>query len=493
MPIAPSSQAAVLRVARVELTRMRRSGALAALAVVLGGLMVASGLVAWRAERAYEAQRQRYSATVDAQWNAQPDRHPHRVSHYGYLLFRPRAPLGFFDAGVTAHTGSTLFIEAHRQNSMNFGDAAHADAPLRFGGLSMALVLQLLIPLVIFIAAAGSVAGDREDGTLALVRSLGTPWATWLGGKVLALVVAALAIVLPGTLAVAGVLAATRDAAWTSDAWARTGALALAHLAYFAVCALIGVLASAASRTSRDSTLALVGLWLALWVMVPRVVPAIASAADQLPTRAAFEAEVERRTRALGDSHNPNDEKFAAFKAATLAKAGVSRVEELPVNYNGILMIESERLTTDAYRGMRTRLDDRRRAHERAARIAAAVSPLLAMRLASMALVGVDVRHVDDFERQAEDYRYTLVQHLNRLHAEEVSHADDRYVSTGGGRDAPSRRRIEAEHWQEAPAFTYVAPAFGVAAGQASVAFTVLGLWLTGMVVWLWRARPGVT
>lgn len=482
----------LMRVARVELTRMRRSGALAALAVVLGGLIVTSGLVAWRAERAYEVQRQRYSATVDAQWDAQPDRHPHRVSHYGYLLFRPRPPLGFFDAGVTANTGSTLFIEAHRQNSMNFGDAAHADAPLRFGGLSMALVLQLLIPLVVFIAAAGSVAREREEGTLALVRSLGTSWADWLGGKVAALVIAALVIVLPGMLVVAGVLAATRDVAWTADAWTRAGALTLAHVGYFAVCALIGVLVSAVSRTSRDATLALVGLWLALWVIVPRVVPAIGAAADDLPTRAAFEAEVERRTRALGDSHNPNDPTFAAFKAETLAKAGVSRVEDLPVNYNGILMIEGERLTTDAYRGMRALLDDSRRGHERSATLAAVVSPFLAMRLASMALAGVDVRHVDDFERQAEDYRYTLVQHLNQLHAEEVAHADDRYASAGGGSDAPSRKRLEAEHWRDTPAFAYIAPDVGVAAAQAAAALSVLGLWLAGTAVWLWRVRPEV-
>lgn len=480
------------RVARVELTRMRRSGALAALAVVLGGLIVASGLVAWRAERAYEALRQRYSATVDAQWDAQPDRHPHRVSHYGYLLFRPRPPLGFFDAGVTAHAGSTLFIEAHRQNSMNFGDAAHADAPLRFGGLSMALVLQLLVPLVVFIAAAGSVAREREEGTLALVRSLGTSWAAWLGGKVLALVVAALAIVLPGTLVVAAVLAATRDVAWTADAWTRTTALAVVHVAYFAVCALIGVLVSAVSRTSRDATLALVGLWLALWVIVPRVVPPLGAAADALPTRAAFEAEVERRTRALGDSHNPDDPTFAAFKARTLAGAGVSRVEDLPVNYNGVLMIEGERLTTEAYRGMRALLEDSRRTHERAATLAAVGSPYLAMRLASMALAGVDGRHVDDFERQAENYRYTLVQHLNQLHAEEVAHADDRYVAAGGGSDAPSRKRIEAEHWQDTPAFAYVAPAFGTAVAQASAALAVLGLWLAGTAMWLRRVRPGV-
>jgi ABC-2 type transport system permease protein len=167
-------------------------------------------------------------------------------------------------------------------------------------------------------------------------------------------------------------------------------------------------------------------------------------------------------------------------------------VEDLPVNYNGILMIEGERLTTDAYRGMRALLDDSRRGHERSATIAAAVSPFLAMRLASMALAGVDVRHVDDFERQAEDYRYTLVQHLNQLHAEEVAHADDRYVSTGGGSDAPSRKRIEAEHWQDTPAFAYVAPVFGTAAAQAAAALAVLGLWLGGMTVWLWRVRPGV-
>ena len=348
--------ALVRRVAWVELTQLRRSGAFTLLAVLVAVLLAGSAVVAWRAERAYEGQRQRYQGAVQAQWDGQPSRHPHRVSHYGYLLFRPRSPLGFFDAGVTAHTGSTLFLEAHRQNSMNFADAAQADMPLRFGSLTMALVLQLIVPLVIFVAAAGAVAREREDGTLAVVLAQGPPWWAVLTGKALALFVAALALALPAAIASAALLAWQRDVVWSAEAWASAGALALLHAGYFALCAALGVLVSALCRTPRDATLALVGIWLALWVVVPRVGPAVGASADDLPTRAEFEADVERRTRALGDSHNPDDPTFAAFKAEVLARQGVARVDDLPTNYNGILMAEGERLTTDAYRQARAGL-----------------------------------------------------------------------------------------------------------------------------------------
>lgn len=480
------------RVVRTELTRLGRSGTFTVLGLLLAALVATSGLVAWRAERAYEAQRRRYASTVDEQWAAQPDRHPHRVSHYGYLLFRPRSPLSVFDPGVTAHTGSTLFLEAHRQNSMNFAEAAQGDSPLRFGSLSMAVVLQLLVPLVLFVVAAGAVAREREEGTLALVRSLGVSWTVWLGGKTLALVAATLAVVLPGMLVVAAGLAISGAGGWTADAWARSAALAGAHVVYFAACAALGVVVSALCRTSRDATLVLVGLWLVLWVLVPRIVPAAASAAHDLPTRAAFEAEVERRTRALGDSHNPADEKFAAFKADQLAKAGVTRVEDLPINYNGMQMIEGERLTTEAYRGMRDTLAAVRRAHERAAAGAAIVAPYLAMRLVSMALAGADVAYVDDFERQAEDYRYTLVQHLNTLHTEEVALAEDRYTAASGS-EAPTRKRIEADHWRETPVVAYQPLPLGASLRAAGAACGVLALWSAGVLLVLGRIRPEVS
>jgi ABC-2 type transport system permease protein len=97
--------ATMVRIARAELLQYRRSGVLVLVGLALAALIATSAVVAWRAERAYDAERQRYAGDVADRWAAQPDRHPHRVAHYGYLLFRPRSPLGFFDAGVSAHTG----------------------------------------------------------------------------------------------------------------------------------------------------------------------------------------------------------------------------------------------------------------------------------------------------------------------------------------------------------------------------------------------------
>ena len=120
------------------------------------------------------------------------------------------------------------------------------------------------------------------------------------------------------------------------------------------------------------------------------------------------------------------------------------------------------------------------------------VSPYVAMRLASIALSGSGMAHSDDFERQAEDHRYALVQHLNGLHAEAVSWADDRYESTGGSSAAPSRKRIDAEHWEGAPTFAYRAPPASLAMSEAAGGISALAAWLAALAVAAARLRPRV-
>jgi ABC-2 type transport system permease protein len=78
-------------------------------------LLVGAAIVGHQRAAADETQRHRYQEIVRAQWLDQPDRHPHRVAHYGFLVFRPRAPLSFFDTGVENYTGTSLFLEAHRR------------------------------------------------------------------------------------------------------------------------------------------------------------------------------------------------------------------------------------------------------------------------------------------------------------------------------------------------------------------------------------------
>jgi ABC-2 type transport system permease protein len=464
--------------------------------VVLGGiltlLVVGATVIGGLRHRIEADQRTRYEHLVASQWQAQPDRHPHRVSHYGFLVFRPTPPLGFVDTGVAAFTGASIFLEAHRQNTANFSAAAQAGSLQRFGDLTPAQVLQLLAPLLVFAAAGVSVTRERELGTLSLLVCQGVSWPTVLWGKVAAAWLIVVAALIPGTVvSVAWALAG--GVLPDADAVLRASLLTVLQLLFLGICATVAVAVSAHHRTSRGALVTLVGAWVLLWVVVPRVLPWIAMSRYPVPARAAFDADVEGRVRELGDSHDANDPRFAAFQAQTLARYGVSRVEDLPVNYNGLVTAEGERLTTQAWREHLDRLLATYRRQARLVEWAAMADPYVAMRTVSMALAGVDVAHAIDFERQAEDYRFTLVQELNALHTHAVTHAKDRYDGGVEG-GAPSRHRIDRAHFARISTFDYRRPSTGWAASRQPFGLAALVLWLAGsaLCLWLLGRRPFV-
>ncbi len=73
-------------------------------------LSAAAAFTAWDQRSAAQAQRERHQSQVDSEFEAQPDRHPHRMVHYGHFVFRPLNPLAAFDAGIDAYTGHPLFL-----------------------------------------------------------------------------------------------------------------------------------------------------------------------------------------------------------------------------------------------------------------------------------------------------------------------------------------------------------------------------------------------
>ena len=173
------------RIARHEARHAWRSGVALIVGALLALLLVGAAVIGHQRAAAEAEQRQRYQAIVSQQWHDQPDRHPHRVAHYGFLVFRPRAPLSVFDTGVESYTGTSLFLEAHRQNSANFSDASQTDGTRRFGELTMAMVLQVLAPLLLFVIAGVAVTREREGGTLGLLLCQGASWRDVLWGKAL--------------------------------------------------------------------------------------------------------------------------------------------------------------------------------------------------------------------------------------------------------------------------------------------------------------------
>ena len=165
-----------------------------------------------------------------------------------------------------------------------------------------------------------------------------------------------------------------------------------------------------------------------------------------LPTRFETDIAVARDLAALGDSHDPDDPYFADFKKKVLAQYGVSKVEDLPVNYKGLLGMEGERLTSALFERYANASFDRQDAQLRRVDGIALLSPVIALRRLSMAAAGTDLQNHRNFVQQAEHHRYRLVQELNRLQAEKLSFAGDR-----SSRDS----RISRAHWHDFAEFHY--------------------------------------
>lgn len=449
------------RVAREEWRALTRNRVSVVAAVILAALLVSAAILGVEQRNAIEATREHYQARSDQQFDAQPDRHPHRMVHYGQFVFRPLSALAFFDRGVDSFTGNTVFLEGHRQNSANFSEARQSSLLLRFGELTPAFVLQTLAPLLVIFLAYGAVAGERERGTLRLVAAQGLAPSLMMMGKLAAYAGVVGLILAPAALALLAAALA---------GWAPPGAallLVLIYGLYLAVWAVAAVLVSALARRSRDALIVLVSIWMVLVVLIPRTLPEIA-ARSQAPTRIETDIAIHEDLAKIGDSHNPDDPYFSAFKARTLAKYGVQRVEDLPVQWSGLVGMEGERLTSQLFDRYAREAFAREQAQNDFVRRFGAVSPVIALRQGSMSLAGTDIESHQDFLDQVERHRYAFVQALNRMQVEQIPN-----------RNAGEDPRISADNWKRLPSFSYVAPdMLSLAGSRTGANLAILTVWL---------------
>ena len=435
---------AVLRVAREELRFIVRTRSATVGLVLLVLLTLVAALTSAQHRREVASFRERQQAQAQAAFEAQPDRHPHRVVHYGQFIYRPLPALAAFDAGVDAFTGNSMFLEGHRQNTANFGDVRQSSLLVRFGQLTPAFVLQVLAPLMLVFLGYGAIAREQETGTLRALLLQGATRGQLLAGKYLALAVIALVCLLPAVVGLVPV-------ALLPDQAASVALLVLAYAAYLlAWCALV-LLVSALSRRGRDAMVLLLAAWAVMVLLVPRVAPDAASLAYRLPTRLETEVAIQRDLRQIGDSHDPDDPHFAAFKQQVLQRYGVQRIEDLPVNYKGLVAVEGERLTSGLFDRYAARDAALQQGQNRLVRTFSLLSPTVALRQLSAAVSGTDLAAHQRFLAQAERYRYALVQQLNQLQADAVSLADDSAQDPG----ADQRKRVSSAHWQQMPAFAF--------------------------------------
>lgn len=458
-----------LRIAREEWRALLRDRVAVFGLALLTVLTLVAALNAWEHQRHTNSERARYQAQANHEFETQPDRHPHRVTHFGHFLFRPLNPLAAFDPGIEAYTGNTLFLEAHRQNSANFGDVRQSSLLLRFGQLTPAFVLQVLAPLLLIFVGHAGVARERETGTLRVLLAQGVSSRQLVLGKLSALSGFAGLMLLPALLTL-GWLAASGQ----TD-WAMVVLLAAGYTAWVLLWALAVVLVSSLSSRGRDALLALLAVWTVWVILLPRWVPDVANTTVPMPTRFENQIHVEREYQALGDAHNPDDPVFSAFRDKVLNTYGVSRIEDLPVNFKGLVGLEGERQSSALFNRYAAATFDRQA--RQSARVDAFgwLSPTLALRRLSMTAAGTDLASFTAFLEQGETYRYDLVQGLNRLQTHLLAYADDT--------NPTQQNRLSHSHWQAFPAFQLGGATTAQTLQRALPAGAILLLWLAALAV----------
>jgi ABC-2 type transport system permease protein len=197
----------IWRIASKEFTEIIRDGRFVWTSLILIVLFLVA--MATGAQRYSIDRNMRAAATTEERgdWLGQGAQNPHTAAHHGVYAFKPNTPLALFDPGYDDYTGTLQYLEAHVENRASFPPAADGTSLQRFGVLSGATVLQLLTPLLIFLLTYAMIAGEREDGTLRQVLSVGVPRPTLIAGKALGALMGLGVVLLPAAL-IGGVAAA---------------------------------------------------------------------------------------------------------------------------------------------------------------------------------------------------------------------------------------------------------------------------------------------
>jgi ABC-2 type transport system permease protein len=465
----------IWHVARKEFIEITRDGRFlwtGAIIVVL--LLAALGI---GAQRYVEDRNLRTvaAAEVREQWLNQGEKTPHSAAHYGVYAFKPATPLALFDPGYNDYTGAIQYLEAHKENQAGFRPAADATAMQRFGNLSGAMVLQLLVPLLIILLCFGLISGEREDGTLRQLLSIGVPRRTLVWGKAIGAAIALGLVLIPGLLlggVLAGTLTGVNEPHEMLQFPAKLLVLGLCYLMFFAVFVAVSIAVSITSRSSGGALTTLIGFWILAGLLIPRIGADVSKAVYKTPSAFQVAAAIDKDRDKGVHVHEPHHPNYLAFRDRTLKKYGVERVEDLPVSFYGIALKEDEewgyKVADHHYGSIRRLFEKQDRVHQ----LFSLLSPFLAIKKLSAGLSGTDVAFANDFSQAAEGYRRKMMSIIN----------DDVIANDTGTSIYASELgyRSDKSLWEKVPPLEVDMPTLATILQRNTVSLLVLLGWLIG-------------
>lgn len=453
-------------IARKELTAALRDGRIVWSAAIFAVMLAAALLSAAQRYAVISQERSAAQAIVNEQWRNQGEKNPHSAAHYGVYAFRPVTPLAFFDTGVSSYSGVSIWLEAHRQNRPEGEPARDATSIARFGELTAAFTLQMLLPLLMILLAFGAFAGEREQGTLRQVLSMGVAPRALLVGKALGALAAAGLFVAP--ILVLGLVALVMlpgGVAWLPQALA----IVALYVAYALVFLFLTLAVSAIADSARTTLVVMVAFWAVSCIALPRAAADLARLVTPLPTAVEFQRAIASDLES-GIGPTPVDQLIAERREATLRLYKATAIHELPINFQGIvlgLQEEASNAVFDKHYGALRAAEARQLGTMQAV---STLSPRLATQLASMELAGTSLAANLHFADESEAHRRRLIQAMNR-------------AVTFGSTGARPEYRAGPELWAAVEPFEYRPEPFGRILARLGPSFMVLALWLAGAVI----------
>ena len=430
-------------------------------------LLALFAIVAFNSVIAYKAKQQSFEKarqSVRSAWLNQGPQNPHNSAHYGHYIFQPVSAMQFLVNGIRSFAGSILRLEAHAQNEAAFSPAQDKTELSRFGDMSFAWMLQVLMPLFIILLCFNAVNVDRENENLKLLVAQGISKSKYLWGKIIALY----SIVL--TLSFIGLTIQLLSYSFLANgitklSFADISLWLLLYAVYLFIITNASVLASAWIHQSKSSLLVQIATWVILVLVMPKITANAGATIFPLEHKAVFSKTLKEDREKGIDGHNPADKRSKLFEDSLLKKYGVDSMNKLPVNADGLLMQADEEYANIVYDKHFNRIRQTISNQNSISKYTSFINPYFAIRNSSMNISKSSFNNHLNLLSDAEQYRRYLIKTLNDK------------MAYGGSKTGDWDWKVDAKYWETVKDFTYPETTITQSVKNSKTELAALSVW----------------
>ena len=315
-----------------------------------------------------------------------------------FRVYLPPQPLAALVSGIANDIGRTT--EIHGRGDLQPYDSRYGNEPMYavFRFLDLEFVFTLILSLFAIVFAYDAISGEKERGTLRLTFSNALPRSQFIVGQLLGSYLA-LAVPLMIPLAVGCLLLPMLDVYLSGEEWIRLVLVILAGLLYIGVFVSLSICVSTLTHKSANAFLALLALWIAAVVIVPRSSILLSARTIEVPSLAEIQF---KKGRLASQLWREDRDKISAFKPAS------SQPEQMGQEFQKFMQELSDRRDAKL-KQLSDRLNEERanaqREQQRVALSFARISPASVFSLAASHIAGTSMPLQDQYKASVLAYQ----------------------------------------------------------------------------------------